>query len=296
MTTNPKYQKDLSQQGSQSSSVPVAAAPVAAASMSSEQLRVAGISAGYGGPLILNKVDLEIPQGKVTALIGPNGCGKSTLLRVLGRQLKPSAGDAFLGQRAIWSIPSREFARHVAFLPQQPIPPDGLLVEELIAYGRYAYTGAFASLKKKDWQIVHAAAERAGVTDLLHEPAEGLSGGQQQRVWIAMTLAQDAPILLLDEPTTYLDPAYQLGVLELVASLGKEGRTVVMVLHDMSQAARFAEHVVAMHSGEIIRAGEVNGTLTEDLIKEIFQVDCLNVTDPHSGRRIPIPHTVMQPE
>lgn len=160
-------------------------------------------------------------------------------------------------------------------------------------YGRYAYTGAFASLKKKDWDIVHAAAERAGVNELLYEPAEGLSGGQQQRVWIAMTLAQDAPILLLDEPTTYLDPAYQLGVLELVASLSNEGRTVVMVLHDMSQAARFSDYVVAMHSGKIIRAGEVNSTLSEDLVKEIFQVDCLNVTDPRTGRRIPIPHTVM---
>lgn len=284
MTTNPNPHKDP---------VPVEATP--AASRDTEQLRVVGMSAGYGGPLILNDVDLKIPQGKVTALIGPNGCGKSTLLRVLGRQLKPSGGEALLGERPIWSIPSREFARHVAFLPQQPIPPDGLLVEELIAYGRYAYTGAFASLRKKDWQIVHAAAQRAGVTELLHEPAEGLSGGQQQRVWIAMTLAQDAPILLLDEPTTYLDPAYQLGVLELVASLAAEGRIVVMVLHDMSQAARFAEHVVAMHSGEIIRAGEVGDTLTEDLIKEIFQVDCLNVTDPRSGRRIPIPHTVMQP-
>lgn len=284
MTTNPNPHKDR---------LPVSATP--AASRDTEQLRVVGMSAGYGGPLILNDVDLKIPHGKVTALIGPNGCGKSTLLRVLGRQLKPSGGEALLGERPIWSIPSREFARHVAFLPQQPIPPDGLLVEELIAYGRYAYTGAFASLRKKDWQIVHAAAQRAGVTELLHEPAEGLSGGQQQRVWIAMTLAQDAPILLLDEPTTYLDPAYQLGVLELVASLAAEGRTVVMVLHDMSQAARFAEHVVAMHSGEIIRAGEVGDTLTEDLIKEIFQVDCLNVTDPRSGRRIPIPHTVMQP-
>lgn len=284
MTTNPNPHKDP---------VPVEATPAAAGD--TEQLRVVAMSAGYGGPLILNNVDLKIPQGKVTALIGPNGCGKSTLLRVLGRQLKPSGGEALLGERPIWSIPSREFARHVAFLPQQPIPPDGLLVEELIAYGRYAYTGAFASLRKKDWQIVHAAAQRAGVTELLHEPAEGLSGGQQQRVWIAMTLAQDAPILLLDEPTTYLDPAYQLGVLELVASLAAEGRTVVMVLHDMSQAARFAEHVVAMHSGEIIRAGEVGDTLTEDLIKEIFQVDCLNVTDPRSGRRIPIPHTVMQP-
>lgn len=284
MTTNPNPHKDR---------LPVSATHPAR--RDTEQLRVVGMSAGYGGPLILNNVDLKIPQGKVTALIGPNGCGKSTLLRVLGRQLKPSGGDALLGERPIWSIPSREFARHVAFLPQQPIPPDGLLVEELIAYGRYAYTGAFASLRKKDWQIVHAAAQRAGVTELLHEPAEGLSGGQQQRVWIAMTLAQDAPILLLDEPTTYLDPAYQLGVLELVASLAAEGRTVVMVLHDMSQAARFAEHVVAMHSGEIIRAGEVGDTLTEDLIKEIFQVDCLNVTDPRSGRRIPIPHTVMQP-
>lgn len=258
-----------------------------------EQLRVEGVCAGYGGPLVLNNVDLQIPQGRVTALIGPNGCGKSTLLKVLGRQLKPNGGDAFLGQRRIWSIPAREFARQVAFLPQQPIPPDGLLVEELIAYGRYAYTGAFASLKKKDWDIVHAAAERAGVSKLLYEPAEGLSGGQQQRVWIAMTLAQDAPILLLDEPTTYLDPAYQLGVLELVASLSKEGRTVVMVLHDMSQAARFSEYVVAMHSGKIIRAGEVNSTLSEELMKEIFQVDCLNVTDPRTGRRIPIPHTVM---
>lgn len=252
-----------------------------------------GLVAGYGGPPVLGGVDVTVPHGRVTALIGPNGCGKSTVLRVLGRQLRPLAGRATIDGVDVGAMSARSFARKVSFLPQQPVVPEGITVGELIGFGRYPFTGAFAALSDADHRAVAAAAERVGVAELLDEPATSLSGGQRQRAWIAMTVAQGARTLLLDEPTTYLDPAHQLETLELVRGLNGEGRTVVMVLHDMTHAARFADHVIAMSGGRIVAAGDAAAVLTRGLVREVFGVECVMARDPDTGRDLPIPHGLL---
>lgn len=258
--------------------------------MSEPALHAEAITVGYGGPDVLRDVSLQVPEGKITALIGPNGCGKSTLLRALGRQQPISKGQVYLGDRSIRRMSAREFARHVAFLPQQPVTPEGVSVREVIAYGRYPYTGAFASLGAEDHRAVEEAAERAGVTALLDVPATDLSGGQRQRVWVAMTVAQQTPVLLLDEPTTYLDPAHQIAILDLVRDLNTAGRTVVMVVHDMTHAARFADSIVAMRDGQVLAAGETEDVMSAKLVEDLFGISCLEVKDPETGRTLPIPY------
>lgn len=258
--------------------------------MSEPALHAEAITVGYGGPDVLRDVSLQVPEGKITALIGPNGCGKSTLLRALGRQQPISRGQVYLGDRSIHKMNAREFARHVSFLPQQPVTPEGVSVREVIAYGRYPYTGAFASLGAEDYRAVEEAAERAGVTTLLDVPATDLSGGQRQRVWVAMTVAQQTPVLLLDEPTTYLDPAHQIAILDLVRDLNAAGRTVVMVVHDMTHAARFADSIVAMRDGQVLAAGETEDVMSAKLVEDLFGISCLEVRDPETGRTLPIPY------
>ncbi len=253
-------------------------------------LRADGITVNYGGPPVLQDVCLDIPTGKITALIGPNGCGKSTLLRALGRQQPIAHGQVFLGGDPIQKFSSREFARYVSFLPQQPVTPEGVTVREVIAYGRYPYTGAFGSLDRKDHTAIEQAASQAGVESLLDILATDLSGGQRQRVWVAMTVAQQTPILLLDEPTTYLDPAYQIEILDLVKELNATGRTVVMVVHDMTHAARFADHIIALKEGEVVAAGDTDQVMSSELVFEIFGIRCLQVQDPATGRMLPIPY------
>lgn len=258
--------------------------------MSEPALHAETITVGYGGSDVLRDVSLQVPEGKITALIGPNGCGKSTLLRALGRQQPISKGQVYLGDRSIRKMNAREFARHVAFLPQQPVTPEGVSVREVIAYGRYPYTGAFASLGAEDHRAVEEAAERAGVTALLDVPATDLSGGQRQRVWVAMTVAQQTPVLLLDEPTTYLDPTHQIAILDLVRDLNSAGRTVVMVVHDMTHAARFADSIVAMRGGQVLAAGETEDVMSAKLVEDLFGISCLEVRDPETGRTLPIPY------
>lgn len=255
-----------------------------------EAFSATGLCAGYADHPVLNGVDLELPANQVTALIGPNGCGKSTLLKTLGRQLEPTAGTVRLAGRDIHDYGAREFARHLAFLPQEPDTPEGVSVRDVIAYGRYPHTGAFASLGAQDLRAIEDAAQQAGVSDLLDVPAADLSGGQRQRVWVAMAVAQQTPVLLLDEPTTYLDPAHQIAILDLVTGLKDAGRTVVMVLHDMTHAARFADYVVALDAGRIVSAGPSGEVLTPDLVREIFGVGCLTVTCPVTGRLLPVPY------
>lgn len=250
------------------------------------------ISAGYGGELIVKDVTLEIPQGKITALIGPNGSGKSTLLKVLGRQLPAASGQVWVGQRPLSSFGAREFARVLSFLPQQPVVPEGISVGELIAFGRYPYAGAFASLKESDHRAIAQAAEATGVSQLMDSSATALSGGQKQRMWIAMTLAQQTEILLLDEPTTFLDPAHQLAVLDLVQELNRQGRTIVMVVHDMAHAAKYSDHIVVLKDGEIVAQGPTPQTLDADLIQRAFGISTLMVTDPESGRELPIAYGI----
>lgn len=254
-------------------------------------IECAGLSAGYGNVQVLHDVDVTIPAGKVTALIGPNGCGKSTLLRVLGRQLGIQSGSVTLRGAAVDSFPARDFARSLSFLPQQPSVPEGMTVRELIAFGRYPYTGAFASLSPTDQDIIDQAAAQANVVDFLDSPAMVLSGGQRQRMWIAMTLAQQTDIMLLDEPTTYLDPAHQLAILDLVSDLNQQGRTVVMVIHDMAHAAKYSDHVVVMKEGHVLAQGPTEQTLTADVIAQAFGIATVMVTDPITQRQLPIAYS-----
>ncbi|QOR45397.1 ABC transporter ATP-binding protein [Trueperella pecoris] len=257
-----------------------------------DQITCINVSAGYGGPPVIRDIDLEIPSGKITALIGPNGCGKSTLLKTIGRQLGIEGGDICLGGRSIADFGTREFARRLSFLPQQPTVPEGMVARELIAFGRYPYTGAFASLAEEDHREIEEAASATRVLDYLDRPATQLSGGQRQRMWIAMTLAQQSSIMLLDEPTTFLDPAHQLAILDLVADLNRDGRTVVMVVHDMVHAAKYSDHVVVMKDGRILDSGPTKQTLDSDLIERAFGISAMMVTDPQTGRKLPIAYAV----
>ena len=245
------------------------------------------VSAGYGAELIVKDVTLEIPDGKITALIGPNGSGKSTLLKVLGRQLTPVSGGVDLDGRRISDFGARQFARRLSFLPQQPVVPEGMTVRELIAFGRYPYAGAFASLSEED-----QAARQTGVEEFLDVDAMALSGGQRQRMWIAMTLAQDTDIMLLDEPTTFLDPAHQLAILDLVQELNCKGRTIVMVVHDMAHAAKYSDNVVVLRDGQIVEQGPTQETLDSELIRRAFGISTLMVEDPKTGRNLPIAYGV----
>ncbi|MBB3025803.1 Probable siderophore transport system ATP-binding protein YusV [Trueperella pyogenes] len=257
-----------------------------------DQITCTNISAGYGGPLVIRDINLEIPNGKITALIGPNGCGKSTLLKVIGRQLEAASGVVELGGRPADSMKAREFARRLAFLPQQPTVPEGMAARELIAFGRYPYTGAFASLTADDYRVIEEAAAATRVGDYLDRPAAQLSGGQRQRMWIAMTLAQQSSIMLLDEPTTFLDPAHQLAILDLLKELNREGRTLVMVVHDMVHAAKYSDQVVVMKDGRILAAGPTEQTLDCDLIARAFGISAMMVADPETGRKLPIAYGV----
>lgn len=250
------------------------------------------VSAGYGAELIVKDVTLEIPDGKITALIGPNGSGKSTLLKVLGRQLTPVSGGVDLDGRRISDFGAREFARRLSFLPQQPVVPEGMAVRELIAFGRYPYAGAFASLSEEDHAAIAQAARQTGVEEFLDVDAMALSGGQRQRMWIAMTLAQETDIMLLDEPTTFLDPAHQLAILDLVQGLNRKGRTIVMVVHDMAHAAKYSDHVVVLRDGQIVEQGPTQETLDSELIRRAFGISTLMVEDPETGRNLPIAYGV----
>lgn len=255
-------------------------------------LGCSAVSAGYGGDLIVKNVSLDVPAGKVTALIGPNGSGKSTLLKVLGRQLRPAKGRVELAGRDITKYGAREFARQLAFLPQQPVVPEGMSVRELIAFGRYPYAGAFASLTANDHAMIRSAAQQTGIEGYLDASALALSGGQKQRMWIAMTLVQDTDILLLDEPTTFLDPAHQLAVLDLVQELNARGKTIVMVVHDMAHAAKYSDYVAVLKDGRIVEYGDTQETLTPELVAKAFGISAIMVTDPATGRSLPFAYGI----
>lgn len=253
-------------------------------------LECENLSVGYGSSDVLTALSAQVPQGCVTALIGPNGSGKSTLLKAFGRQITPRAGRVSVRGYDLGTLRSREFARLASFLPQQPVVPEGVSVRELISFGRYPHTGMFASLSRRDHALVAHAAARTGIDVELDTPAHTLSGGQRQRAWIAMALAQEADIMLLDEPTTFLDPAHQLAVLHLIRQLCSEGHTIVMVIHDMTHAARFADYVVALKEGAVTVQGPTHEVMTPQLIEQVFGVSCLMVPDPATGRMLPVPY------
>jgi iron complex transport system ATP-binding protein len=253
-------------------------------------LSTRALIAGYEDRVVLDGLDLELPAGAFTAIVGPNACGKSTLLRTLARLLKPRRGTVLLDGAALRELPTREVARRLAVLPQSPLVPEGVTVAELVARGRQPYQRWWQQWSTQDGVAVREAMALADVEALADRPVDTLSGGQRQRVWIAMTLAQDTGILLLDEPTTFLDLPHQVEVLNLVHRLRSErGRTVVAVLHDLNQAARYADHLVAMRGGAVVAAGPPRQILTADLVSEVFGLDCLVVPCPASGAPLVVP-------
>ena len=254
------------------------------------RLRARELSLGYGDRLVVEDLALEVPHGAFTAIVGPNACGKSTLLRALVRLQPVRTGSVELDGRPIGSWRAKEVAREVGFLPQSTVSPEGIRVEALVRRGRYAHQSMLGAWSPADERAVAAAMAAAGVEDLADRPLAELSGGQRQRVWIAMVLAQDTAYLLLDEPTTFLDIAHQYELLRLLRGLVVEGRTVVAVLHDLNQACRFADHVVAMRGGQVIAAGPPAEVVTATLVEEVFGLACEVLPDPVAGTPMVVPH------
>ena len=250
-----------------------------------------GLRVGYAdGDAVLSGLDLQIPPGRVTAIVGANGSGKSTLLRTMARLHRPSAGAVLLDGRDVAGLPTREVARTLGLLPQSPLTPDGITVRDLVARGRTPHTSLWRQWSAADEAAVSAALHATRMTGLADRPVDALSGGQRQRVWIAMVVAQETPLLLLDEPTTYLDLAHQLDVLHLVGQLNREqGRTVVMVLHDLAQACRFADHLVALRNGAVIAAGAPTEVVDPEMVRRVFDVDCRILSDPVTGDPVVVP-------
>ncbi len=242
------------------------------------------LTLAYDQAVVIDGMSVSIPSGQITALVGPNGCGKSTLLRGLARLLAPRGGAAYLDGKAIHQMPTRELAKQLGILPQSPVAPEGLTVRELVAQGRYPHQSWFQQWAADDEAAVVRALELTGMTELAERPVDALSGGQRQRAWIAMTLAQETPVILLDEPTTFLDLAHQLEVLQLLERLNRvEGRTIVMVVHDLNHATRHASYLVALKAGAVVAAGPPTEVVTPALLRDVFGVEGIVVPDPRSG-------------
>lgn len=258
------------------------------ASMSS-RLRAENVTLRYEARVISRDLSLAVPDGAFTAIVGPNACGKSTLLRALARLLSPERGQVVLDGKAISQMPSREVARLLGLLPQQPIAPDGITVADLVARGRFPHQSFLRQWSPQDQEAVAKALAVTGTADLAERPLADLSGGQRQRVWIAMALAQETPILLLDEPTTFLDIVHQVDLLEMLARLNAGGRTIVVVLHELNLAFRYADHVVAMRDGAVVAEGPPSDIVSETLMREVFDLSALVMPDPMTGRPMVIP-------
>jgi iron complex transport system ATP-binding protein len=261
------------------------------------RLTARGLTLAYEDRVVVDGLDLEIPDGRVTVIVGPNACGKSTLLRALGRLLRPRGGAVLLDGAELSRIPSRRIARSIGLLPQTPVPPEGITVADLVSRGRQPHQKWWQQWSESDERAVGEAMERTATADLAERSVDELSGGQRQRVWIAMALAQDTDLLLLDEPTTYLDIAHQVEVLDLVRQLNRErGRTVVAVLHDLNQAARYADHLIAMKSGQIVAQGAPGDVVTAELVREVFGLASVVVPDPVTGDPLVVPGAPWQPD
>ncbi|WP_370247093.1 ABC transporter ATP-binding protein [Nocardioides sp.] len=249
-----------------------------------------GLTLAYDTTVIARDLDVAIPAGAVTCIVGANACGKSTLLRALGRLLAPRAGRVVLDGRDLRAYSTRDVAHRLGLLPQTPLAPDGITVADLVARGRYPHQRWFRPWSAEDECAVQRALELTRTGDLADRSVDELSGGQRQRVWIAMTLAQGTELMLLDEPTTYLDLAHQVEVLDLLLDLNRaEGRTIAMVLHDLNQAARYSDHLIAMRAGRVVAAGPPRDILTEDLVAEVFGLDCRVVLDEVAGTPLVLP-------
>ena len=251
------------------------------------ELRTEQVRVAYGENVIIENLSLEIPSGKITTIIGPNGCGKSTLLKTIGRLMKAKQGVVYLDDTDIYELSGKEFSRKLAILPQSPLAPDGLTAEELVSYGRYAHQKGFGKQSEKDREIIKWALEVTNLSALGKRSIDHMSGGQRQRVWIAMALAQQADIILLDEPTTYLDVAYQLEILELLENLNKtQGCTIVMVLHDINMASRYADYLIALKKGKIIGKGTPHQVITRELLREVYQIEADIMIEDYSKKPV----------
>ncbi|SHM09942.1 ABC transporter ATP-binding protein [Roseibium suaedae] len=253
-------------------------------------LRGENITLSYEKRQIAENLSLEIADGSFTAIIGPNACGKSTLLRALTGLLSPVAGQVILEGKDIASLAPRQIAQRLGLLPQTATAPEGITVAELVARGRYVHQRLLRQWSSEDRKAVDEALRLTNATDLADRRVEHLSGGQRQRVWIAMVLAQETPLILLDEPTTYLDIAHQMDVLDLLHELNMAGRTIVAVLHDLNHAARYASHIIAMRAGEVIAAGAPSEVITGPIVSQVFGLDTEVMADPVTGNPMVIPH------
>jgi iron complex transport system ATP-binding protein len=253
-------------------------------------LRADGLCLGYDGDDIVRELHLSIPDGQITVIVGANACGKSTLLRGLARLLKPRQGSVLLDGQEIHRLGTRAVAARLGILPQQPLAPEGITVADLVARGRHPHQRWFRQWSVEDERAVAGALAATGTSELAGRSIDELSGGQRQRVWIALALAQGTPLLLLDEPTTFLDLAHQVDVLDLLARLNEDdGRTIVLVLHDLNMAARYAHHLVAMRAGRVVAQGSPAEVVTPELVADVFELDCQVVPDPITGTPLVLP-------
>ncbi|BBY29059.1 ABC transporter ATP-binding protein [Mycolicibacterium sediminis] len=258
--------------------------------MTETRLRTERLVIGYEGTAVIDGLSVDIPDGRVTAIVGPNACGKSTLLRGLARLLKPSDGQVILDGHDIGTLHTKEVARRLGLLPQTSIAPEGISVSDLVSRGRFPHQKVLRQWSADDAAAVAEAMRFVGVTDLAGRLVDELSGGQRQRVWVAVVLAQQTPLVLLDEPTTYLDIAHQVELLDLFAMLNREqDRTVVAVLHDLNHACRYADHVIVMKSGAIVAQGDPGSVVTEDLVESVYGLRCQIIDDPQTGTPLIVP-------
>lgn len=253
---------------------------------SNTPLATQALTVKHGQHIIIEDLNVTFPKGKVTAIVGPNGCGKSTLLNALSRVHLPSSGGILLDGQDIHRLPSRSVARKLALLPQETSAPDGITVSELIRFGRHPHQGLFKQWQQDDRSAIEFALQAASLETFGDRLLDTLSGGQRQRAWIALSIAQETPLLLLDEPTSALDLGHQIEVFDLIQSLAKAGKTIVMVVHDLAMAARYADHLIAMKDGQIVAQGNPKEVITAEILDQLYEIQCDLIEDPTTGTPI----------
>ncbi|MBO9598139.1 MAG: ABC transporter ATP-binding protein [Cohnella sp.] len=255
------------------------------------RLRTTELSLAYGNRQIVKELSVEVPDGRITALVGANGSGKSTILKSMARILNPVQGGVYLDGKLIHRQPTKEVAKQLAILPQNPTSPEGLTVRELVSFGRYPHQRGFGNMNAEDNRMIEWALTATGMADFRDRSVDQLSGGQRQRAWIAMALAQGTDVLLLDEPTTFLDMAHQIEVMSLLEKLNREQqRTIVMVVHDLNHAARFAQHLIALKQGVVLYEGDPQEVMTSQMLRDVFGIDADVIPDPRTGAPLCLPY------